>query len=99
MFYIAGEGQNGLRKRIEGWSRHNGVSIAKAPLYVAATLPPMIDLGNVSFVLRDLNRVRMAASRVNALAPTRYEGYVLRALWHRQQGDRSNHDMGRALLQ
>jgi Flp pilus assembly protein TadD len=46
-----------------------------------------VELGNVSFVLRDLNRVRMAASRVNVLAPARFEGYMLRALWHRQQGD------------
>jgi tetratricopeptide (TPR) repeat protein len=46
-----------------------------------------IALGNVSFVLRDFNRVRMSASRVIALAPSRPEGYTLRALWHRQQGD------------
>jgi tetratricopeptide (TPR) repeat protein len=46
-----------------------------------------IELGNVSYVLRDFNRVRMAASRVSALAPTRFEGPLLRALWHRQQGD------------
>jgi len=46
-----------------------------------------IELGNVSFVLRDFNRLRMAASRVSALAPMRFEGPLLRALWHRQQGD------------
>ncbi len=46
-----------------------------------------IDLGNVSYVLRDMHRVRMCASRIGALAPGRPEGFVLRAMWHRQQGD------------
>lgn len=46
-----------------------------------------VDLGNVSFVLRDMHRVRMAASRIGAIAPNRPEGFVLRAMWHRQQGD------------
>jgi tetratricopeptide (TPR) repeat protein len=44
-------------------------------------------LGNTSYVLRDLNRVRMAYTRVIALAPDRTEGYMLRALWQRKQGD------------
>lgn len=53
----------------------------------AMDLQSWIDLGNVSWVLRDMHRVRMSASRVSALAPGRPEGYVLRAMWHRQQGD------------
>lgn len=41
VFILAGEGRNGLRKRIEGWSTHTGVSIEGAPLYLAAQLPPL----------------------------------------------------------
>jgi cytochrome c-type biogenesis protein CcmH/NrfG len=44
-------------------------------------------LGNTSYMLRDLNRVRMAYTRTIALAPDRMEGYMLRSLWQRKQGD------------
>jgi Flp pilus assembly protein TadD len=44
-------------------------------------------LGNTSYMLRDLNRVRMAYTRTIALAPERSEGYMLRALWERKQGE------------
>lgn len=43
VFVLAGEGRNGLRKRIEGWSRHNSVSIAGAPLYLSANMPALSD--------------------------------------------------------
>lgn len=39
VFILAGEGRNGLRKRIEGWSRHRQVPIEGAPLYLASQLP------------------------------------------------------------
>lgn len=38
-----------------------------------------IGLGNTSYVLRDVLRLRQASARVIALAPDRPEGYVLRA--------------------
>lgn len=46
-----------------------------------------IGLGNVAYVLKDLNRVRAASTRVIALAPDRPDGYMLKALWHRRMGD------------
>lgn len=46
-----------------------------------------IGLGNVAYILKDLARVRAAASRVIALAPDRPDGYMLKALWHRRMGD------------
>lgn len=46
-----------------------------------------IGLGNVAALLKDPQRHRLAANRVMALAPSREEGYVLRALWHRQRGE------------
>jgi tetratricopeptide (TPR) repeat protein len=46
-----------------------------------------IELGNVCFVMRDNNRVRQSAARIVALAPHRPEGYMLRSLLHRRNGD------------
>jgi len=46
-----------------------------------------IELGNVAFVLKDNARLRQSSQRVLALAPARAEGYTLRALWQRRQGD------------
>ncbi|GIW73784.1 MAG: hypothetical protein KatS3mg103_0306 [Phycisphaerales bacterium] len=50
-------------------------------------LDAWIQLGQVSYQLRDMARLRRAASRVIALAPQRSEGYLLRALQQRSQGD------------
>lgn len=46
-----------------------------------------IELGAVSYTLKDQNRLRMAAARVMALAPARHDGFTLRALWQRRGGD------------
>lgn len=46
-----------------------------------------IELGNVCYMLRDTVRLRQAASRVVGLAPTRPEGFSLKALWQRKAGD------------
>lgn len=44
-------------------------------------------LGNVSFILRDYPRMKTAASRVVAIAPSSPDGYLLRALYFREQSD------------
>lgn len=46
-----------------------------------------IELGNVAYILKDQNRLRLASQRTLALAPARPEGYTLRALWLRRQND------------
>lgn len=43
VFYLAGEGQRGLKKRIAAWELHNGVTTAGAPLYISAGLPFLCD--------------------------------------------------------
>jgi tetratricopeptide (TPR) repeat protein len=50
-------------------------------------LDAWVQLGHVSYQLRDMARVRRAAGRVIALAPQRSEGYLLRALQQRGTGD------------
>lgn len=46
-----------------------------------------IELGNLSYLLRDDRRLRDAALRVVALAPERHEGYTFRGLYHRRRGE------------
>jgi len=55
VFVLAGEGRNGLRKRIEGWSQHTGVSINGAPLYLSTSLPPMTDQLNALQVIAEID--------------------------------------------
>jgi RecA-family ATPase len=55
VFILAGEGRNGLRKRIEGWSVHNGVSIAGAPLYLASTLPKLTCQLNAAVIIAEID--------------------------------------------
>jgi len=46
-----------------------------------------VGLGNTSYILKDMLRLRQSAQRVIALAPTRPDGYVLRA-WYEMRSDR-----------
>lgn len=46
-----------------------------------------IALGDVCYILHDMNRLRQAYGRVLALAPERSEGFTLKALYQRKQGD------------
>lgn len=60
----------------------------------AADTEAWIGLGNVSYILKDMGRLRAASTRVIALAPDRPDGYMMKALWHRRMGD-----LDRALLE
>jgi Flp pilus assembly protein TadD len=46
-----------------------------------------IELGNLSYMLKDQNRLRNAASRVIAMAPDRPEGFTLKAMWQWRGGE------------
>ncbi|WP_187336461.1 AAA family ATPase [Novosphingopyxis iocasae] len=43
VFYIAGEGKNGLRRRFAGWEELRGVSIAEAPLFASTAAVQFLD--------------------------------------------------------
>lgn len=45
------------------------------------------ELGHVAYVLGDSHRVKQASARVIVLAPDQPDGYMLRALWQRKDGD------------
>jgi hypothetical protein len=51
-FYLAGEGNSGLRKRIAGWQIANERPIDGAPLYLANCLPDLCDQQSTSNVIR-----------------------------------------------
>jgi hypothetical protein len=52
VFYLAGEGRNGLRKRIAAWESHHKESLGNAPLMLADGLPPLADLSNTAAVIQ-----------------------------------------------
>lgn len=56
----------------------------------ASDVDAWVQLGQLSYVLKDGNRLKQAAGRVIALAPQRYEGYVLRGLWFKRRGELSS---------
>lgn len=68
VFYFAGEGQRGLRKRIDGWEKHNGASLDGAPLFVASGMPFLCDQLNVRSTLAILNETAQEL-RATAAAP------------------------------
>lgn len=53
----------------------------------AGDIDAWIQLGHVSYALKDLGRVRTAAARLTAMAPERPEGFLLKGLLLRKQGD------------
>ena len=57
VFYIAGEGHNGLARRFQAWSEARGVSLADAPLFVStrsAALTESASARTVSTTVREL---------------------------------------------
>ncbi len=46
-----------------------------------------IELGNVCYMIKDMNRTRQAWQRVVAIAPERIDGWMLKALYQKRTGD------------
>ncbi|HYE02709.1 MAG TPA: tetratricopeptide repeat protein [Phycisphaerales bacterium] len=53
----------------------------------ASDVAAWIGLGNAAATISDDARLRAAATRLVSIAPDRYEGFFLRALWRHRQGD------------
>lgn len=51
VFYLAGEGRQGLRKRIAAWEAHHKQNIARAPLMIADGLPVLANDANAASVI------------------------------------------------
>lgn len=52
VFYIAGEGHAGIRRRLKAWEQFNGISLSDAPLFVSTAPAALMDVQNASHVAR-----------------------------------------------
>jgi RecA-family ATPase len=50
VIYIAGEGQNGIKRRLIAWERHTGVSRGGAPLYFSRVAAQLLDADSAAAV-------------------------------------------------
>jgi len=53
----------------------------------AGDIEAWVDLGEVAMHLGDMNRVRLVAARLTAIAPHRHEGPLMMGMWSRRNGD------------
>ena len=51
VFYIAGEGQSGLKHRSQAWTLETGISLDDAPLWIADGLPAITEPENVAAII------------------------------------------------
>lgn len=58
VFYIAGEGHNGIARRLESWTKHNGTSLTGAALFVSEGAT---DLASVTNAVRVAEAVQLLA--------------------------------------
>ncbi len=57
VYYLAGEGRAGIRKRIAAWEQFTGTPINDAPLYIADSLPGLLDPFNAAAVVQAITDV------------------------------------------
>lgn len=50
VFYIAGEGHNGLARRFMAWEKFNGISLKDAPLFIAERSAQFFDAGHAKAI-------------------------------------------------
>lgn len=67
VFYIAGEGQNGLMRRFAAWSQHNAVPLAGAPLFVSHRAAQLINAGAAAEVANAVEEMQADAGEAPAL--------------------------------
>lgn len=55
--YIAGEGHNGLRRRLEAWQRHHGIGLDGAPLFISRRPAQFLDSASARAVADAVDEV------------------------------------------
>ena len=60
VFLIAGEGHNGLTRRFAAWSKHKGVSIKGAPLFMSNRPAQFLDAGSAARVAEAVHQLAAA---------------------------------------
>lgn len=54
VFYLAGEGHAGLKRRLRAWELANGVSLEKAPLFVSSTAGGLLSRESVEILVNQI---------------------------------------------
>ncbi|MGM0914124.1 MAG: AAA family ATPase [Pseudomonadota bacterium] len=67
VFYIAGEGHNGLARRFKAWETTRGASLTGVPLYVSQRAAPLDDKASAAEVLRVVDDLAAEAGEAPAL--------------------------------
>jgi hypothetical protein len=65
VIYIAGEGHNGLKRRLMAWERHIGVPLSDAPLYLSTRATGLADAGSAQAVNDAIAKV----AQIEGVAP------------------------------
>lgn len=88
VFYIAGEGQNGLMRRFAAWSQHNDIPLIGAPLFIGHRPAQLCNAGAAAEVANAVDDIRAACGQNPALI-------VVDTLARNFGGDENNQeDMG-----
>ena len=67
VFYIAGEGHNGLARRFAAWSKHHGVTLEGAPLFKSKRAISMLDPHAADKVRAEIERMIKETGHVPVL--------------------------------
>ncbi|WP_431023310.1 AAA family ATPase [Halomonas sp. H5] len=67
VFYIAGEGRNGLARRLKAWEQARETSLAGLPLYVSHRAAPLDDAASAVEVLKAVDTLAKQAGQAPAL--------------------------------
>jgi hypothetical protein len=67
VFYIAGEGQNGLMRRFAAWQQHNGIPLAGAPLFVGHRPAQLVNAAAAAEVANAVEDMQADAGQPPAL--------------------------------
>jgi hypothetical protein len=63
VIYIAGEGHNGLKRRLTAWERHHGVSLAAAPLHFSKRATNLSEPAAADAVIAAIESVAQAEGK------------------------------------
>lgn len=67
VFYIAGEGQNGLMRRFAAWSQHNDIPLSGVPLFVGHRPAQLVNAAAAAEVANAVEEIQAASGQKPAL--------------------------------
>lgn len=70
VFILGGEGLRGKKKRLDGWEKSHGVSLAGAPLFIASGLPFLCDPENAAQSVDIIRETADALADAGGMAPS-----------------------------